>query len=67
MNEQEIRELVLKLISETSDGDSLAAAIADRWHESLAITRKDAYMGGHSEGYRDGIRDGRDECRGTDE
>lgn len=65
MNENEIKELIERLLEEVPR-DELAANIADRWHEAVMITKKETYAIGHTEGYRDGVRDGRNECRGTD-
>jgi len=65
MDEREIKRVIVRVL-EVMDGMpivDIAANLADRWHEAVEIARKEAYAGGHEEGYRDGLRDGRDECR----
>lgn len=65
MNEREIKRVIMRVLDEMNAMpiDEIAANLADRWHEAVEIARKEAYVGGHEEGYRDGLRDGRDECQ----
>lgn len=64
MTENEIQELIRSTYDKAPDFETFITMIADMWHESIERVRKETYRGAHTEGYRDGVRDGRNEVQG---